>query len=628
MSLKSRVVKVFESFGPERGYSTNREALSPTAPNADPDEHLWQPFSVRGGMNRTRGLPNLTHRQMIDYAHYFFKGNPLAKRIIELTAEYVVGDGIQYVAEDEAVQRVLDAHWTNPVNNWTLAQFERARDFGLVGELCIPAYVNSINGSVELGHIDTGVVTGIVSNRENALRNEAVILNKLRGESYHRAYKIISPANVPLGQPASGRLVGLPMNDEEKVEFGFDFKIGDTFKPTQLKSEITAQWAGSCFYFTVNNPLSSPRGWSDLLHDMDWIDAHDQYLFSQVEKAIQSANYIWDVTLENMNQQQINEWVAAQPPVKPGQLNAHNQSVKREVLAPNLHLEDAATLAGALKNHILAGAGHPPIWFAESSSSRASAPEMTEPAFKHLKLRQRYVANYKIQIFRFVIDQAILKGRLKQDSRRNSDTQAGIESGAFYLRMPDISAKDQRMLSVAMRNLSEALAKAVEMEFLTSEEAKRLFNQYLDMSGLDSYRDEPRYRRGLDTIPDDRFDENKLFERVTKSESQVTMKGNTYYFAPDLPTPYGSKRREEAVRDRHLNGRATYEGQDFTNGDKSKSEKEFLVSLDNLIGLVKASGGSRGSGSEGEQESTGIADAMQVLRDQIVEEEEGAKKVK
>ena len=546
MSLKNRInhIKDAVSFTGEKPASISREAVFPAAPGADPDEHLWEAFAGKGGLRRTRNLPKLTQQQMLEMSHYFYKGNPIAKRIIEITPEYVVGEGVGIVAEDEAVKEVLDAHWTNQVNRWSIGAFERIRELGLVGELCIPVSVNKENGHVELGNIDPGLIDAIMSEKDNAMQQEAVILKKMQGEDERRAYKIISLAHVPLDSKASGRLVGLPETEEQKAEFGFEFMKGDTFIPHGTSVKDTAKWVGSCFFFTVNNPISAERGWSDLLQNMDWIDAHDQFLFSQVEKGIESAKYVWDVELRGMNDQQIAEWLGKQAPLKPGVRHAHNENVSMDAKAPNLHLEDATTLAGALKNHILAGSGLPPIWFAESLTSRASAPEMTEPTFKHLKMRQKYAAYIITFILRFVIDSAILARRLVQDKRRSQRTQAGIESTAFYIELPDISAKDQRLLATALMNIAGALGSAVESGFLSKERAQRVFDRYLDLNGLDETRDEPKFLRGADTIPNEEFNPSSMFKKLSESGKIYSRDGVSFYLSRDPQLSTGTHVRE------------------------------------------------------------------------------------
>ena len=186
---------------------TEEEAVSFSG-STEPDEYLWKKM---GTGNKTNNLPPLTQEQTLEYAQYFYKSNPIAKRIIDLTAEYVIGDGIKYVAEDSAVQEILDAHWTDPTNNWTINQFSRVRDLGLTGELCIPVFINESNGHVTLGNIDTGMIDVVIENPHNNMKQQMIILKKISGEPYRRAYKIIDISNAPIGTKEFGRLVGIEL---------------------------------------------------------------------------------------------------------------------------------------------------------------------------------------------------------------------------------------------------------------------------------------------------------------------------------------------------------------------------------------------------------------------------------
>ena len=217
------------------------------------------------------------------------------------------------------------------------------------------------------------------------------------------------------------------------------------------------------------------------------MDAHDQFLFAQVEKAIESAQWVWDVEAQGMNESSIRQWAKNQPAWKPGHRFIHNELINVKAQTSNLHLEDATMLGNALKNHILAGAGMPPVWFAETSTARANAPEMTDPTFKHLKIRQRIFAELMQLIFRFSVDMSILSGYITFDKRFNRIN----EQSSFYLKLPDISAKDQRALSVALRNFSGSMKDCIDLGIFTVDEAKEYMSRYIEMTGLDTMKDAP-----------------------------------------------------------------------------------------------------------------------------------------
>lgn len=464
------------------------EASFQSGQGIDPDENLWSSLSSASSTTRRKNLSSIQQDQMIRLAYQFYKSNPLAKRAIQITAEYAIGDGIQYDAESPQIRQILNEHWSDTVNNWPLYQYERTRDLGLTGEQMIPAVSNPHNGHVQLANIDPDLIETIVEDTINPFKTYGIILKKLRGESYRRCYKIIDVADVTTKDGLHGRLVGLPETDEEMKEFGFPFKRGDVVETKRFNTRLKAQWFGACFFFKVNSPMGANRGFSDLLAGLDWLDAHDQFLFSQVEKGIESAKYIWDITLTGANKQKITEFLLDQRSHKPGLRVAHNEGVSYQVLTPNLHMEDATAMASAVKNNILSGVGLPPIWFSESMTSRASAPEQTEPAYKSIRMRQRYVAFMMSRIFQYQIDESIRHGAIKMDRRMGDESQR--ESEAFFIKLPDVSAKDTRALGITINNIATALQTALSNELVDKARAKVVFNRFLDMTGVDTWATE------------------------------------------------------------------------------------------------------------------------------------------
>jgi hypothetical protein len=505
----------------------------------DHDEYKWSKIGSQKGVSRSRDIDAYVQDQALEIAHKMNSGNPIAHRLIDIPAEYSIGPGIQFIAEDPRVQEVLSGHWTDIENNWDIGQFERAREFGLTGELCFSVSVNPVDGHVKLGFIDPELIDSIVRDPLATTQPHAVILKKMEQETERRVYRVINKAQVPTDSPAYGRLVGLPVDDKEMEEFGFKYKKGDKVESKSINAIAKdAVWEGSCFFFKMNSPITATRGWSDLLPGLDWLDAHDQLLFSQVEKAIESAKYIWDILVKGATKETLEEFMDQLPEFSPGQRVGRNESVEYGVHSPDLHLEDVATLAGVLKNHILAGAGYPPVWFAESLTSRASAPEMTEPSFKHLMIRQRYIAYYMKYVFRYVLDTAFLKGSLRPDNRGMNSTKRKL-SAAFYIRMPDVSAKDQRMLSIAVRNFASALTELREAGLVEEEDAKRMVKYFLDLTGVNTGRDEPRtVEFGSDADPSASID--TMFHRVQSEGGAWSDGDNMYYLSPDPQLEHGT----------------------------------------------------------------------------------------
>ena len=64
---------------------------------------------------------------------------------------------------------------------------------------------------------------------------------------------------------------------------------------------------GECFYVRVNNMAAGGRGRSDLLAQADWLDAYDEFLFGELDRAKFMRAFFWDVTLTGATEEQVNK---------------------------------------------------------------------------------------------------------------------------------------------------------------------------------------------------------------------------------------------------------------------------------------------------------------------------------
>ena len=448
------------------------------------------------GVAYIRDMSKGEQQNSANLAAYFNKNNPTAKRINELPAEYVVGDGLTYIAQDPKVQAVLDDHWDNDRNHWHVGQYDRCRDLGIFGEIFIPALVNTIDGSVELGHLDPNLIEAVIPDVRNALNPYAVIVKTqfsagalgMTGGSQYAAYKVISKDRV------SGMYRGLPHDADEAMRWGVKHwmgKVETLYAPvhsrgasTMLGQTVyTVRWAGGCFYTKVNSPMSAVRGYPDTYASMEWIEAQDRYISAEVQKAINAGNYMIDIMMKNASPQEVLNAEANDTFVlQPGGKFFHNDEVEVNIPSPDLHSDDTEKTAGVIKAHALSGVGIPPLWLGETGTARAAAPELTDPSYKRLRIRQRAYATLLSRILAYVIDTAIEYG------------YQGIDRGvdkSFYLKLPDVSAKDQRLLAVAMKSFADSLKAMGEAGIVEKRELDRLFRRYTQIMGIDAGRDTP-----------------------------------------------------------------------------------------------------------------------------------------
>lgn len=185
------------------------------------EDYGWR--SLTSAANRD--LNPLTQKRMQEIAHYLYDSNPLAHRILEITKDFVVGDGFQFLAKDQKIQDLLNDFWNDPDNNWEVKQDTKVLELGLWGEQCYPVFVNKHNGHVKLGYLDPGLITKVRLDKNNPERVKEVIWQKR-----NKAMKLqVINSDLKKNSGTSGKLVG------------------------------------ECFYFAINKVVWASRGRSDLL---------------------------------------------------------------------------------------------------------------------------------------------------------------------------------------------------------------------------------------------------------------------------------------------------------------------------------------------------------------------------
>src|SRR5581483_9155424 len=114
----------------------------------DPDQNLTATQLgsryVRRLTQSPRDLAPVTQERALEMVYWLWETNPLGKRIIELTKDFVVGEGVKPEAggsdDDEAskdlranIQQVLDDFWDDPVNAMAMRLHAIVTELGLWG---------------------------------------------------------------------------------------------------------------------------------------------------------------------------------------------------------------------------------------------------------------------------------------------------------------------------------------------------------------------------------------------------------------------------------------------------------------------------------------------------------------
>lgn len=450
----------------------------------DPDEHLYRRLS-----QSQRELPPVIQERALRLAWSLYESNPLAHGLVETIKDHVVGKGFNVKSADDEVQKVINTHWSDWVNNWDLKQHDRVRDLSLFGEQMYVTFVNNADGKVRLASMDPMHIRVVVPAIDNPDELHTIVINpKSRGGTNtftkeDRFYRVIHVDEDP-ESPTYNRMVGAQTDSEGKITEQFSVPGG----------RRSYTYDGSCFFFAINKVQGAQRGRSDLLSIIDWLDSYDQILFNFVDRTLLMNCFIWDVTIKGANQNQINEWRrthSAAP--KPGTVNVHGENEEWQDVSPRVNRAEFEVQQKTLKAQVLSAAGLPPHWFGEQDANRASAVEMASPAMKRLVSRQLFCQYMIKQIIQFVIDQAIIKGKLPVPPEDKPYT--------FEVSVPEMSNRDLTQASNSLLNVIEAMVIGMRAGIADQLTAQEIFVSMAKELGVNVNLEELRDRIG-DFKPD------------------------------------------------------------------------------------------------------------------------------
>ena len=413
------------------------------------DEPGWRRLSGDGLSNQNdRDLSPMAQDRMQKLAEYLWQSNLLANRLVELPLAYLLAEGVSLQCKDEEHQKLLNAFWSDPINNWPLKLTPRVRALGLLGEQCYIANVREGDGFVRLGYLDPRQIATVVADPDNPEQPIGVVTKRDNRGKQHK-YRV-----VVLGE------------DE------------DLFSANTARIRAEDFTDGECLLYQLNKFPNGSRGRSDLLGQIDWLDAYDEFLFNELDRIGYLRAFVWDVTLTGADPEAVKEYEKNFTPPAPNSTFVHNDSVKLEAKSPSLQAADTSESARLLRNHVLGGSTTPEHWFGGGGDvNRAAASEMGEPTFKIYTGRQNFLKLALEEIGRFVLWKAAEANGKKPDWAEEKWQVTAV--------FPELVNRDVTKFASAMVSVVTAVVQMIDAGLLTEETALKLVADVAQRFGQD-----------------------------------------------------------------------------------------------------------------------------------------------
>ena len=378
----------------------------------------------------TGGVNDRDYQSMLElYSNALeaWRKNPQARRIIETTTDYVLGDGLTPSGPGQ-LGRFIAQFWNHRQNRMSLRLPEMINEWNRAGDLFVALFRNPNDGMSYVRVIPKTQIVKIVT-ADNDWETEL---------AYHERQ-----------MPGAPPKVWLSPNH-----------------PDAATADVVMM------HYAINRPVGALWGDGDLTPVVEWLLRYKAMLHDRVELNMAARMFYWFVRVPKAAVEATIKKYSSPPPA--GAVIVHDESQEWTMQTPNLGAGDAANDLQAVRMMIAVGAGQPPHWMGDSMDvNLATATAMERQAIRHLKRRQLVVVDMVIDLCYVAYSRAHGTAATRRIPLRDEIT----------VELPDLSRDDNESLAMAGGALAAAfngLTAALGVGSPTlREEALNLFFQFI-----------------------------------------------------------------------------------------------------------------------------------------------------
>ena len=352
-----------------------------------------------------------------------WRTNPLAFRIVALTTDYVVGDGVQVTSPVAYVDKFIGELWSHRLNNMGMRLYSWCDELSRAGEIFVVIYTNPADGlsyfraipAIKIDRIETSPDDLEKELRYHELRND----NPIDGKWWS----------------------------------GWETAKDDVETPVML-------------HYAINRPVGCVRGQGDLTPLLAWLRRYREWLEDRVRVNRYKNAFLWHVKLTNASPGDIEakQGQYAKPP-SPGSVIVTDDSEEWSPVQPKIEAEDVQADGKALRLMIAAGAGIPLHYLAEGeSATRSTAKEMAGPTVRHYEHRQRFFCGMLLDL----IEKAAYRARV---SGRMGKPRGGLQ---LSYTVSELREEDSLRVAQAAGEIIEYLGAMRDRGWITERKAMEL----------------------------------------------------------------------------------------------------------------------------------------------------------
>jgi hypothetical protein len=372
-----------------------------------------------------RDRMSFSREETLDDCFTAWRDSALARRIVELTTQYVVGTGFDIKIDDDKCREFVDQFWAHRLNRMRIRCMELCDELTRSGNLFL------------------------------------LISTDQSGMSYVRT---IPPTDI-VEITATSNDIEQPLSFSVKQNDSLDPKIYPAYNPDIDVVGEDGSFLPVVIHYAINRPAGGQWGESELAPLLPWLRRYTAFLEDRVRLNRFRNAFMFVVSADFPSEEARlarQTQLAANPPSS-GSILVTDNSETWSVIAPKLEALDAETDGMAIKKLISAGAGIPLHFLAEpEGTNRTTAESAGGPTFRRYEQRQQYFMWMLGDLIKMVIQR-----RAQIDRTMKNDPLIEVSGG-------DISARDNVAHSIATVNMLNALERLYNMGSISKREVMRV----------------------------------------------------------------------------------------------------------------------------------------------------------
>ena len=358
-----------------------------------------------------------------------WRDSPLARRIVELTSQYVIGPGFDISCKDEHTRKFLFDFWNHRLNRMPSRLIELCDELTRTGNLFL------------------------------------LVSTDQAGMSYLRA---IPASDIDLITPSDND-IEQPLSFTTKADAELKAYTYQAYNHLTDNRNEDGSFTPVVLHYAINRPAGAQWGEPDLAPLLTWLRRYSAWLEDRVRLNRFRNAFLYVVTGSFASEEARaarQAQLAANPPSS-GSILVCDESETWTVITPKLEALDANTDGLTIKKLIASGVGIPLHFLAEpEGSNRTTAESAGGPTFRRFEQRQQFFMWLLSDLLKMVLTRrSLVDGQVKPQEEINI-------SGA------DISARDNVAHSIAGVNIMNALERARDMGLIGDRELLRILYRF------------------------------------------------------------------------------------------------------------------------------------------------------